>query len=322
MRQRVAARRAWPPTDSVRWWRTLAGTREAHLRHVAAVGPAMAMSAMITLTVATGLLPRQISSVVLGGWAMVAWMSVTRAGERAALRVLRGARRLADPELTGLAPVIADLCGRGLGPPVVELCVGNDRGPLAKAYGRQSVVMTPTLLQAALTGQLPRDEVVAVLAHEGLTLRSGHSANDVAIAVWSLPWLAVRALGRRIARLLGPLWKLRAGVFSVAIWQTLLDSRPGSGSDRAPLTAAALLVVLVLTYWMPWGRTRWERFVCEAADVELMTLDLGVSMAAFLRRTPSTPPLARRIAVLDPPVPATILRPVTRSFNKDGGRQT
>jgi hypothetical protein len=301
--QQTPTESAWPTAERIGGKQTHRRVRRVRLLHVTAVGPAMLLSAMITLTVTTLLLPSGSSSAVLGALAVASWLTVTPGGERAALRVLRGARRLSSVECHALAAVMTDLCRLGLGPPIVELYVGRPARPVAEAHGRRSVVMTPTMLQAAVTGRLPHDEIVAVLAHEGVTLRSRIVVHDLAISVWCLPWQVVAAVGRPTIRLLGVFWKLRAGVFAVAIWQALFDPRAGSSPAAGAPTAIALSIGLLLTYSVPVCTAHWESYVCGSADVELVRLNLGDAMATFLRRMPSTPSSVRRGAMLSPPAP-------------------
>jgi len=101
--------------------------------------------------------------------------------ERSAVRLLGRARVLSEVEAVALAPAIAVLCQKGLGPPAVLLYARDGEvGIGAGAAGRRSVVVSAGLLQAAQLGQLPADEAAGVIAAAVGRIRLGQTRFDVA----------------------------------------------------------------------------------------------------------------------------------------------
>jgi hypothetical protein len=101
--------------------------------------------------------------------------------------MLFGARKMTRSEDVGLSAVVSQLCHLQLGPPLVDLYVSRRGGPRAVARGGMSVVMSTTLAAAIQTGRIAGAEAVAVLAHAGVTARSGLVLLDPPIAFWALP---------------------------------------------------------------------------------------------------------------------------------------
>jgi hypothetical protein len=282
-----------------------------------AVGPGLLASTATVVLLLGPALPAWAQLVVFYAGLLVLALLVAGVGESWAVRCLFGARRLTDLERTGLAPVLTELCGRGLGPPVARFYVA--RRPTARAavaHGPRSVVVSRDLVHGALTGRLPRDEAVAVLAHAALVALGGLTRQDPAIAFWSTPWRLLAALGKQPRGLLGVAWRIRAVVFGVAIWQSLTAQAPNTGPATpaglpGPVAAAALTLILAMTYLAPRWVTSWERHVVATGDRALVACGLGPSMAAFLRRHHETPTLVARAQLLDPqPSHRPILRVV------------
>jgi hypothetical protein len=113
--------------------------------------------------------------------------------ERPAVRLLGRARVLSEAEAAALAPVIALLCQKGLGPPAVELYARDGEvGISAGAAGRRSVVVSAGLLRSAQLGQLPADQAAGVIAAALGRIRLGQTRFDLAVDFWTLPWQLVR----------------------------------------------------------------------------------------------------------------------------------
>ena len=152
--------------------------------------------------------------------------------ERPAVRLLGRARVLSEAEAAALAPAIALLCQKGLGPPAVELYARDGEvGISAGAAGRRSVVVSAGLLQAAQMGQLPADQAAGVIAAAVGRIRLGQTRFDVAVEFWTIPWQLVRAVCLAIAKTVGwfPLtrfaWRIRFVVAAVAVAQSVADGR-------------------------------------------------------------------------------------------------
>src|SRR5664279_4764043 len=96
--------------------------------------------------------------------------------ELPAVRLLGRARVLSEAEAAAMAPTIALLCQRGLGPPAVELYARDgELGISAGAAGRRSVVVSAGLLQAVQLGQLPADQATGVITAAVARIRLGQT---------------------------------------------------------------------------------------------------------------------------------------------------
>ena len=265
------------------------------IRKAAAVGPAVVFStAMVGLVVGPAL-PIWSQLVVGYGGLVIAGALVLRCVEPLAVRLLFDARRLTDVEATGMAPVLANLSARGLGPPVIDFYAARRAWqPLAVARGRRSVVVSAEIIEGSVTGELPVGEATALLARAGLTVRDGYSRLDPLIAFWTLPWRLMARLARPRKGLLGLAWAMRPIVGGIAIVQSI-DTQP---APLGVMSAAGIVTLLTLTYLAPrWARS-WDRYVLEAADVAVAEDGLGDDLAKFLRRLPPSTAIAGRIQKL------------------------
>ena len=262
------------------------------------LGPSVVASTLlVSLVVAPALPPLAQVGLFYGGLLVLALL-VYGVGEGLAVRVLFHARRPTVVEQSALAPIMIELCHRGLGPPVIEIFVA--RRPAAApacAHGRHHVVLAPLFVHAVRSGRLSHDEGVAVIAHAALVTRAGLSRNSPAMAFWTLPWRTVCTIVRPWCGLLPDfVWKARFVVFAVAIWQSATMGPPVVG----PISAAVLAIILATTYLSPICAHHWQRQVTQFADNGLVDLGLGPAMATFLRRYPQTGELEARLDKLEP----------------------
>jgi hypothetical protein len=199
-----------------------------------------------------------------------------------------------------LAPAIALLCQKGLGPPTVELYARDPEvGISAGAAGRRSIVVSGGLLQAAQLGQLPADQAAGVIAAAVARIRLGQTRFDVAVEFWTIPWQLVRALCLAIAQTVSwlPLaqfaWRIRFVVATVAAAQSVADGR----------TAAGVVVALfiALTYLAPRWQRRWDTRSQDDSDKFVADHHLGEALSRFLRRCPPEPRTLERIHRLTGP---------------------
>lgn len=286
-----------------------AGRRRIALR-LACVAPPVLVSTFIVVAISV-LLPDWAGSCVFyGGLAVAILLGMGRA-EHVAVRVLFSARKMIRSEKVGLSAVVGQLCHLHLGPPLVDLYVSRrPSGPHAAARGGRSVVMSAEFAVAIQTGRIAEDEAVAVLAHAGVTARSGLVRLDPLIAFWTLPWRVLAATVRPLRGLIGFAWKIRPVVIGVAIWQSLTDPPAADVVDGVAI-AAVLAVSLVLTYAWPRMTRGWDQALEREGDQALIERGLGRPLATFLRRLPQTPSVIERTQTLDPPVrPRPALRVV------------
>lgn len=286
---RVAPRLAASKAPGLPW---LDGVRKA-----ACLGPGVVASTFIVTAIFL-LVPAWFR--VVAGLTGIAITVVLVAGmaEPLAVRALWGARRLDALESDQVAAVVADLCGRGLGPPATSLFLSRRDGPRAAfGVGRCSVVLHRSFTEDFTSGRIEVDEAVALLAHAALTTTSGRTRLDLAIRFWSTSWRVLSSIGIPQRGLLGFAWKARPAVFGVATWQSLAGSVTDSASG--PSTGIALALILASTYVMPRLPGRWEHHVNMAADRDLVHLELGPALASALRRCPPTVGTRKRIQVLE-----------------------
>jgi hypothetical protein len=208
---------------------------------------------------------------------------------------------LSEAEAAALAPAIALLCQRGLGPPAVDLYARNSEvGISAGAAGRRCIVLSAGLLKAAQLGQLPADQAAGVIAAAVGRIRLGQSRFDVAVEFWTIPWQLVRAVSLAIAKMVSwlPLarfaWRIRFVVATVAVAQSVTDGRTAAGVVAA--------VFIALTYLVPQWQCQWDTRSQNDSDRFVADHELGNALGRFLRRCPPEPRTLERIHRLTGPV--------------------
>jgi len=221
--------------------------------------------------------------------------------DRPAVRLLGRARVLSEVEAAALAPAIALLCQKGLGPPAVELYARDGEvGISAGAAGRRSVVVSAALLQAAQLRQLPPDQAAGVIAAAVGRIRLGQTRFDVAVEFWTIPWQLVQVVCLAIARTVGlfPLtrlaWRIRFVVGAVAVAQSAVDGRIAAG--------VVVAVFIALTYLAPLWQRQWDTYSQDNSDRFVADHELGDALSQFLRRCPPEPRTLARIHHLTVPV--------------------
>ena len=259
--------------------------RSPGMSQALARSPGLFVSTVLTCMVGALLPPLPGLTLFAGGLGLAA---VLCAGglEQPAVRLLGRARVLSEAEAAALAPAIALLCQKGLGPPAVGLYVRDGEvGIGAGAAGRHSVVVSAGLLQAAQMGQLPADQTAGVIAAAVGRIRLGQTRFDVAVEFWTIPWQLVRAFALAISKTVSwfPLaqfaWRIRFVVGAVAVVQSVADGRIAAG--------AVVAVFIALTYLAPRWQRRWDRRSQDNADRFVTEHELGDALVRFLRRCPS-----------------------------------
>jgi hypothetical protein len=255
--------------------------------------PGLLVSTVLTCMVGALLPPLPALTLFVGGLALTI---VLCAGglERPAVRLLARARVLSEAEAVALAPAIALLCQKGLGPPVVDFYVRyREVGISAGAAGQRSVVVSAGLLRAAQMGDLPADQTAGVIAAAVGRIRLGQTRFDVGVEFWTIPWQLLRAVALAIARTFGwfPLtrfaWRIRFVVAAVAVAQSVADGRIDGG--------VVVAVFIALTYLAPRWQRQWDVRSQDDSDRFVADRELGDALARFLRRCPPAPRTLERI---------------------------
>jgi hypothetical protein len=279
--------------------------RSPRMSQALARSPGLVVSTVLTCLVGALLPPLPGLTLFAGGLTLAAVLSAGGL-ERPAVRLLGRARVLSEAEAAELAPAIALLCQKGLGPPTVELYARNGEvGIGAGAAGRHSVVVSAGLLQAAQLGQLPADQAAGVIAAAVGRIRMGQTRFDVAVAFWTSPWQLVRAVCLAIARTVSLLplaqfaWRIRFVVATVAAAQSVADGRIAAG--------VVVAVFIALTYLAPRWQHQWDRRSQDDSDRFVADHELGDALGRFLRRCPPEPRTLERIHRLTGPVVHTSL---------------
>ena len=282
--------------------------RSPGMSHALARLPGLFVSTVLTCMVGALLPPLPGLTLFVGGLGLAA---VLCAGglERPAVRLLGRARVLSEAEAAALAPAIALLCQRGLGPPAVELYARDGEvGISAGAAGRRSVVVSAGLLLSAQLGQLPADQTAGVIAAAVGRIRLGQTRFDVAVEFWTIPCQLVRAVCLVIAKTIGLLpltgfaWRTRFVVAAVAVAQSVADGRIAAG--------VVVAVFIALTYLAPRWQRQWDRSSQDDSDRFVADHELGDALGRFLRRCPPEPRTLERIHRLTGPVVRPSLAPV------------
>jgi len=274
--------------------------RSPGMSQALARSPGLVVSTVLTCMVGALLPPLPGLTLFVGGLALIV---VLCAGglERPAIRLLGRARVFSEAEAVALAPAIALLCQKGIGPPVVELYARDGEvGISAGAAGRHSVVVSSGLLQAAQLDQLPADQAAGVIAAAVGRIRLGQTSFDVAAEVWTIPWQLVRAVCLAIAKTIGLLpltqfaWRIRFVVAAVAVTQSVPDGRIAGG--------VVVAVFIALKYVAPRWQPQWDMRSQDDSDRFVADHDLGDALGRFLRRCPPEPRTLERIHHLTGPV--------------------
>jgi hypothetical protein len=274
--------------------------RSPGMSQALARSPGLMLSTVLTCMVGALLPPLPGLTLFVGGLTL----TVVLCGgglERPGVRLLGRARVLSEMETAALAPAIALLCQKGLGPPAVELYARDGEvGISAGAAGRRSVVVSAGLLHAAQLGQLPADQATGVIAAAVGRIRLGQTRFDVAFEFWTIPWQLVRAVCVAVAKTVGsfPLtrfaWRIRFVVATVAVAQSLPDGRIAGG--------VAVAVFIALTYLAPRWQHQWDIRSQDDSDRFVADYELGEALGRFLRRCPPKPRTLERIHRLTGPI--------------------
>jgi hypothetical protein len=270
------------------------------MSHALARSPGLVVSTVLTCMIGALLPPLPGLTLFVSGLALTAVLC-SGGLERPAVQLLGRARVLSEVETAALAPAMALLCQKGLGPPTVGLYARDGEvGISAGAAGRRGVVVSLGLLHAAELGQLPADQAAGVIAAAVGRIRLGQTRFDVAIEFWTIPWQLLRAFCLAIAKTVGvfPLtrfaWQIRSVVGALAAAQALAEGRSARG--------VVVALFITLTYLAPRWQRQWDMCSQDESDRFVSDNELGRELGRFLRRCPPEPRTLERIHRLIGPV--------------------
>jgi STE24 endopeptidase len=226
----------------------------------------------------------------LGAWepvALLAWMAsgvsvFSRHGERAAVRVGAGFRRLTSAQSALVTPAWSTALARcGLSAGEVDLYVRRSQDPNAFAAGGRSVAVTTGVLTKCSAHGTGTEYLVAILTHE-LGHHATRATRFALVTMWlALPWrlafrlvvgIGLATIGRR-----QPL-RLLACVALAGVMDAVVQAMQG----RQWVVAVVLTVVAVCTVVCPLVDAAVSRRSEYAADRYAADAGLGPQLAAAL----------------------------------------
>ncbi|GAA1149792.1 hypothetical protein GCM10009606_30670 [Nocardioides aquiterrae] len=249
---------------------------------VVTLAPALLVSFVLTVVVCA-LLPPALGLLAFLAAAGVLIALAIGQLEVPAIAALTRSRPATAAELQVMAPVLAELGGRGVD--VDALFVRRRQVPsipVAMAIPDRAVVVTPGLVDAAYRGGVTAAEAAAAIAHAVGRRRAIRPRLELAVLAATTPWRLVVATFRGVGRAFAWLpfmrlaWTLRGVVGVICIVQSVAEGRAAPG-----ILGGA---VIALTYLVPAAGRRIEARSEAAADQLVVSLGLGSVLAGLLRR--------------------------------------
>ena len=259
---------------------------------VVTLGPALLVSFLLAVVVFAVLPPALGLVLFLASVALLVALALDQL-EEPAIGLLTRSRTATQPEFRVMAPVLAELGGRGVdvGSLYVRR-VQRPQTPVALAIGHRAVVITPGLVQGTYRGGVSGAEAVAVLAHAVGRRRAIRPRLEVAVLAATTPWRMMVAtfcgVGRAFAwlPLMRVAWTLRGVLGVICVVQSVAEARTWPG-----LLGGA---VIAMTYLVPAAGRVIEARREVAADQLVVELGLGGVLAGLLRRYEHPMTLARQ----------------------------
>lgn len=249
---------------------------------VVTLAPALLVSFVLTVVVCA-LLPPALGLVAfLTAAGLLVALAIGQL-EVPAIAALTRSRPATAAELQVMAPVLAELGGRGVD--VDTLFVRRRQGPstpVAVAIADRAVVVSPGLVDASYRGGVTAAEAAAAMAHAVGRRRAIRPRSELAVLAATVPWRLVVATFRGVGRAFAWLpfmrlaWTLRGVVGVICIVQSVAEGRAAPG-----ILGGA---VIALTYLVPATGRRIEAHSEAAADQLVVSLGLGSVLAGLLRR--------------------------------------
>ena len=249
---------------------------------VVALAPALLASFVLTVVVCAPLPPALgLVTFMAAGGVLVALALGQLHGP--AIAALTRSRPATETEVRVMAPVLAELSGRGVDVDAVFVRrVQSPSTPMALAIGRCAVVVSPGLVEATYRGGETGAEAAAALAHAVGRREAIRPRLELAVLAATAPARLVVGTFRGVARafawlpLVQLVWALRGVVGVICVVQSVVEDRAWTG-----LLAGA---VIALTYLVPAAGRRIELHAEAEADQFVLSLGLGPVLAGLLRR--------------------------------------
>jgi hypothetical protein len=256
------------------------------------LGPALLVSLVLTVVVCAVLPPALGLVAFLAASGVLIALAMGQLQEPA-MAALTRSRPATAAEFRVMAPVVAELAGRGGDVRAMFVRrVQRPNTPVAVAIGGRTVVVSPGLVEATYRGVITGAEAAAALAHAVGRRRALRPRFELAVLAATTPWRLIVATFRGVGRAFAWLpfmrlaWTLRGVVGVICVVQSVAEGRAAAG-----ILGGA---VIALTYLVPAAGRRIEVRTEAEADQFVLSLDLGLVLAGLLRRHGHPMTLERR----------------------------
>lgn len=246
------------------------------------LAPALLVSFVLTVVVCA-LLPPALGLVAFMAAGGVLVPLALGQLQEPAVAVLTRSRPATEAEFRVMAPVLAELGGRGVDVGALFVCrIQRPCTPVAVAIGRRTVVVSPGLVEATYRGGVTGAEAAAALAHAVGRREAFQPRLELAVLAATAPCRLMVAMFRGVGRAFAWLpfmrlaWALRGVVGVICVVQSVVEDRAWAG-----LLGGA---VIALTYLVPAAGRRIELHTEAEADRFVLSRGLGPALAGLLRR--------------------------------------
>ena len=246
------------------------------------LAPALLVSFVLTVVVCA-LLPPALGQVTFMAACGVLVALAQGQLQEPAVATLTRSRPATEAEVRVMAPVLAELGGRGVDVGALFVRrIQRPSTPVAVAIGRRTVVVSPGLVEATYRGDVTGAEATAALAHAAGRRQALRPRLELAVLAATTPWRLMVATSRGVGRafawlpFMGLAWTLRGVVGVICVVQSVVEDRTWAG-----LLGGA---VIALTYLVPAAGRRIELHTEAQADRFVLSLGLGPALAGLLRR--------------------------------------
>lgn len=246
------------------------------------LAPALLVSLVLTVVVCA-LLPPALGLVAFMAACGVLVALALGQLQELAIAALTRSRPAREAEVRVMAPVLAELGGRGVDVGVLFVRrIQRPSTPVAVAFGRRTVVVSPGLVESTYRGGVTGAEAAGALAHAVGRHRALRPRLELAVLAATTPWRLMVATFRGVGRAFAWLpfvrlaWTLRGVVGVICVVQSVAEGRAWAG-----LLGGA---VIALTYLVPAAGRRIELHTEAEADQLVLSLGLGPVLAGLLRR--------------------------------------
>ena len=230
------------------------------------------------------------AAAVPPAWLLVAPVWLTRAGERAAVRLGFGYRAVRTREWALLEPVTATAAERcGLDDGACDFYLQPHAHTInAYAGGRRSIAVSAGLLTALGQGSLTRDQAVAMVSHEVGHLRDHSTCYGLVVAWLTAPWRgAVFVFGGLVHLIVRNVPTAKAALVLVPVLPVMAGAQSVQQHAWAPLAVLVVLAVVLTVH--PVADAALSRASELAADRYAVGVGSGPDLASALGGLPRSP---------------------------------